>query len=52
MNKTQFVDAIAEKAGLSKKAAEAALNAMTEVVADTLKAGEKIQLVGFGTFEV
>ena len=52
MNKAQFVDAIAAKAGLSKKAAEAALNAMTEVVADTLKAGEKIQLVGFGTFEV
>lgn len=52
MNKTQFVEAIAAKAGLSKKAAEAALNAMTEVVADTLKAGEKIQLVGFGTFEV
>ncbi len=52
MNKTQFVEAIAAKSGLSKKAAEAALNAMTDVVAETLKAGEKIQLVGFGTFEV
>ena len=52
MNKTQFVEAIAEKSGLKKKEAEAALNAMTEVVAEALKAGEKIQLVGFGTFEV
>ena len=52
MNKTQFVEAIAAKSGLSKKAAEAALNAMTDVVAETLKAGEKIQLIGFGTFEV
>ena len=52
MNKTQFVEAIADKAGLTKKQAEAALNAMTDVVAETLKAGDKIQLVGFGTFEV
>ena len=43
---------MAEKAGLSKKDAEAALKAFTETVADELKKGEKIALVGFGTFEV
>ena len=52
MNKTQFIDAIVEKSGLKKKEAEAALNAMTDVIAEALKAGDKIQLVGFGTFEV
>ena len=52
MNKTEIVAAMAEKAGLSKKDAEAALKAFTETVADELKKGEKIQLVGFGTFEV
>ena len=52
MNKTELVAAIAENAGLSKKDAEAALKAFTEVVTDELKNGEKIQLVGFGTFEV
>ena len=52
MNKTQFVNAVAEKSGLNKKEAEAAVNAMTAVVADALKAGDKVQLVGFGTFEV
>ncbi len=52
MNKTELVAAMAEKAGLSKKDAEAALKAFTETVADELKKGEKIQLVGFGTFEV
>ena len=52
MNKTQFVDAVAQKAGITKKEAEAAVNAMTAVVADTLKAGDKVQLIGFGTFEV
>ena len=52
MNKTQFVEAVAQKAGMNKKEAEAAVNAMTAVVADALKAGEKVQLVGFGTFEV
>ena len=51
MNKTQFIDAIVEKSGLKKKEAEAALNAMTDVIAEALKAGDKIQLVGFGTFE-
>ena len=52
MNKTQLVDVVAEKAGIKKKEAEAAVNAMTAVVADTLKAGDKVQLIGFGTFEV
>ena len=52
MNKTELVAAMAEKTGLSKKDAEASLKAFTEVVAEELKKGEKIQLVGFGTFEV
>lgn len=52
MNKTELVAAIAEQADLSKKDAEAALKAFTDVVSKSLKKGEKIQLVGFGTFEV
>ena len=52
MNKTELVAAIAEKIELSKKDAEKALKAFTDVVAEELKKGEKIQLVGFGTFEV
>ena len=52
MNKTELVAAMAEQAGLSKKDAEKALKAFTDVVAEELKKGEKIQLVGFGTFEV
>lgn len=52
MNKSELVAAIAEKSDISKKDAEAALKAFTEVVAEELKKGEKIQLVGFGTFEV
>ncbi len=52
MNKTELIAAMAEKAELSKKDAEAALKAFTEVVTDELKKGEKIQMVGFGTFEV
>lgn len=52
MNKMELVSAIAEKSDLSKRDAEAALNAFTDIVADELKKGEKIQLVGFGTFEV
>lgn len=52
MNKTELVAAIAEKTDLSKKDAEAALKAFTEVIADALKKGDKVQLVGFGTFEV
>ena len=52
MNKTELIAAIAEKTELSKKDAEKALKAFTDVVADELKKGEKVQLVGFGTFEV
>ena len=52
MNKTELVAAIAEKTELSKKDAEKALKAFTDVVAEELKKGEKIQLVGFSTSEV
>ena len=52
MNKAELVAAMAAKTELSKKDAEAALKAFTEVVSEELKKGNKIQLVGFGTFEV
>ena len=52
MNKTELISAVAEHAELSKKDAEKALKAFVEVVTDELKKGEKVQLVGFGTFEV
>lgn len=52
MNKTELIAAIAEKTELSKKDAEKALKAFTDVVAEQLKNGDKVQLVGFGTFEV
>ena len=52
MNKAGLIAAMAEKAGLSKKDTEKALAAFTAVVEETLKKDEKVQLVGFGTFEV
>ena len=52
MNKTELIAAIAERTELSKKDAEKALKAFTDVVAEQMKNGEKVQLVGFGTFEV
>lgn len=52
MNKTELVAAIAEKAELSKKDSEKALTAFVDVVTEELQKGEKVQLVGFGTFEV
>ena len=52
MNKKELVVAIAEKSEVSKKDAEKVLQAFTEVVSEQLQKGEKIQLVGFGTFEV
>ena len=52
MNKTEFIAAVAEKAEISKKDSEKALKAFVDVVAEQLKAGDKVQLVGFGTFEV
>ena len=51
MNKTELVAAVAAKAEMSKKNAEKAVAAVLETVAETLAAGEKVQLVGFGTFE-
>ena len=52
MNKTELIAAIAEQAEISKKDAEKALKAFVDVVTEQLKEGEKVQLVGFGTFEV
>ena len=52
MNKSELVAAMSEKSELSKKDVEKALKAFTDVVAEELKKGEKVQLVGFGTFEV
>lgn len=52
MNKTELVAAMAEKAALSKKDSEAALKAFIDVVTEELKNDGKVQLVGFGTFEV
>lgn len=52
MNKTELIAAIAEKAELSKKDAEKALNAFTATVTDSLVKGEAVTLVGFGSFEV
>jgi DNA-binding protein HU-beta len=52
MNKTELVDAIAKETGLSKKDAEKSVKAFTDVVSKELKKKGKVQLVGFGTFEV
>lgn len=52
MNKTELVAAIADAAELSKKDSEKALKAFVDVVTEEMKKGEKVQLVGFGTFEV
>ena len=52
MNKGELIAKIAEESKLTKKAAEAALDAFTASVTEALKAGERVQLVGFGTFEV
>ena len=52
MNKTELVAAIADKAEIKKVDAEKALKAFTDVVAEELKKGGKVQLVGFGTFDV
>ena len=52
MNKTELIAAIADQAELSKKDSEKALKAFVDVVTEQLKEGEKVQLVGFGTFEV
>ena len=52
MNKTELIAAVAKKADLSKKDAEAAVNAAVAAITAALKKGDKVQLIGFGTFEV
>ena len=52
MNKADLIAAIAAKTGDTKKVAEASVNAFVDVVTETLKTGDKVQLVGFGSFEV
>lgn len=52
MNKATLIAKIAEKTGLNKKQAEAAANAFTDTILEVLKEGDKVQLIGFGTFEV
>ena len=52
MNKTELVNAVAKNEGMDKKSAEKAVNAVFAAVADALAQGEKVQLIGFGTFEV
>jgi len=51
MNKGELIAALAEKAELTKKESETALNAVLDVIADTMAKGDKVQLIGFGTFE-
>lgn len=52
MNKNELIAAVAEQAGFSKKDADKAVNAVVAAVTEALKAGEKVSVVGFGTFEV
>lgn len=52
MNKTQLIEAVATKANAKKKEAEAIINSLVEVITDALKDGEKVQLTGFGSFDV
>ncbi len=52
MNKTELVEKVADQAGLTKLQAECAVNAFVDIITDTLKSGDKINLKGFGTFEV
>ena len=52
MNKVELIAAVAEKAGLSKKDSDKAVAAVLESIVDALASGDKVQLVGFGTFEV
>ncbi|MEF2920169.1 MAG: HU family DNA-binding protein [Acutalibacteraceae bacterium] len=51
MNKTELISAIAEKSGLTKKDSEKAVTAMLDTIIETVVTGDKVQLVGFGTFE-
>ena len=51
MNRSELVNAIAEKSGVTKKVADSMLKAFIDTVEETVKAGDKVQLIGFGTFE-
>lgn len=52
MNKAELIAAVAEKTGLTKKDSERAVNATFQAITDTIETGEKVQLVGFGVFDV
>ena len=52
MNKTELISAVAEKSSITKKDAEKIVSSVFDAIADALKQGDKVQLVGFGTFEV
>ena len=52
MNKTELINAVAETSGLTKKDSEVALNAIQDTIQNAMKSGDKVQLVGFGSFEV
>ncbi|MBQ3379355.1 MAG: HU family DNA-binding protein [Clostridia bacterium] len=52
MNKSTLIATVAQKSGLSKKDADLAVNAVLDVITDALKEGDKVQVIGFGTFEV
>ncbi len=52
MNKTELIAAITEKTGFTKKDAEKSLNSVVEAITESLTKGEKVQIVGFGSFEV
>lgn len=52
MNKAELIAEVAEKTGLSKKDCERAVNATLQTISDTIETGEKVQLVGFGVFDV
>ena len=51
MNKTELIEAVAAKAAISKKDADTAISAVVDVIVESVSKGEKVQLVGFGTFE-
>ena len=52
MNKTEFIKAVADKANLTQKDAAAAVEAFVDVISDALKAGDKVAIAKFGTFEI
>lgn len=52
MDKEKMVEALSQKTGMTKKSSEAALNAVLQIIAETLVSGDRVQIVGFGTFEV